>query len=172
MKGIKKWCTCLMACGLLFTGFSATAQAAPSNDKDCGDFGGDTNAVMEFWYNNGYSASNDPHDLDRDNDGAPCEVPTDEYNSFVEKKKEEASKEEEATSSDEATEEESTQPAKEEKSDDSEEQATTTNTANDDDQKGEELPETSSNDVSMLVVAGVMAAIGGTLLFRRKKSKA
>ncbi len=29
---------------------------------------------MEFWHSNGYSATNDPHDLDRDNDGLPCEV--------------------------------------------------------------------------------------------------
>lgn len=37
---------------------------------------------MEFWHSNGYSATNDPHDLDRDNDGLPCEVKRD-YDQFL-----------------------------------------------------------------------------------------
>ncbi|OAT80896.1 hypothetical protein A6P54_12880 [Bacillus sp. MKU004] len=54
-------------------------------DKDCGDFGS-IQALMDFWYNNGYSASNDPHRLDRDNDGLPCEVSSSEYNTYVKNK--------------------------------------------------------------------------------------
>ncbi len=38
---------------------------------------------MEFWHSNGYSATNDPHDLDRDNDGLPCEVKKGDYDQFL-----------------------------------------------------------------------------------------
>ncbi|WKA51935.1 excalibur calcium-binding domain-containing protein [Planococcus liqunii] len=66
---------------LLVAGTSLETQAAV-NDKDCGDFSSHQE-VMEFWYANGFSAENDPHDLDRDNDGLACEVSQSEYDSFV-----------------------------------------------------------------------------------------
>ncbi|WP_053168160.1 LPXTG cell wall anchor domain-containing protein [Planococcus glaciei] len=66
---------------LLVAGTSLDTQAAV-NDKDCGDFSSHQE-VMEFWYANGFSAENDPHDLDRDNDGLACEVSQSEYNSFL-----------------------------------------------------------------------------------------
>ncbi|WKA59499.1 excalibur calcium-binding domain-containing protein [Planococcus shenhongbingii] len=83
---------------LLVAGTSLDIQAAV-NDKDCGDFSSHQE-VMEFWYANGFSADNDPHGLDRDNDGLACEVSQSEYNSFV------ASKEADDSSDDAATEEE------------------------------------------------------------------
>ncbi|SFB04357.1 MULTISPECIES: excalibur calcium-binding domain-containing protein [unclassified Bacillus (in: firmicutes)] len=61
------------------------SKAAIAGDKDCGEFSSKT-AVMDFWYKNGYSKSYDPHDLDRDNDGLPCEVSAGEYSSYVKSK--------------------------------------------------------------------------------------
>lgn len=55
---------------------------------------------MAFWYENGYSASNDPHGLDRDNDGLACEVSQSEYDNYV------ASQETDDSSDEAATEEE------------------------------------------------------------------
>ncbi|MCA1321578.1 excalibur calcium-binding domain-containing protein [Bacillus tianshenii] len=54
-------------------------------DKNCSDFSS-KQAVMDFWYANGYSATYDPHGLDRDNDGLPCEVSKGEYDSYVQSK--------------------------------------------------------------------------------------
>jgi len=61
------------------------AKADAFTDKDCKDFSS-KQSVMEFWYSNGYSATNDPHRLDRDNDGLPCEVSSGEYHSYVSSK--------------------------------------------------------------------------------------
>ncbi|MCA9372703.1 thermonuclease family protein [Candidatus Woesebacteria bacterium] len=41
-------------------------------DYDCGDFSSKSE-VMQFWNTCGFSASYDPHRLDGDNDGDPCE---------------------------------------------------------------------------------------------------
>jgi len=71
--------SCLMVLALLA---SAGPKASAFTDKDCGDFSS-KQEVMNFWYTNGYSASNDPHRLDRDKDGLPCEVSSGEYKSFV-----------------------------------------------------------------------------------------
>nr|WP_223592736.1 excalibur calcium-binding domain-containing protein [Neobacillus bataviensis] len=57
-------------------------KALAFTDKDCKDFSS-KQAVIEFWYSNGYSASNDPHRLDGDNDGYPCEVSAGDYSSFI-----------------------------------------------------------------------------------------
>ncbi|MDQ0427723.1 outer membrane biosynthesis protein TonB [Planomicrobium stackebrandtii] len=57
----------------------AKEEALANSDKECGDFS-TTEEVLAFWYENGYSADNDPHDLDVDNDGLPCEVSQSEYN--------------------------------------------------------------------------------------------
>jgi glucan-binding YG repeat protein len=69
---------------VLLFGFSTNANAI-SGDKDCGDFSS-KQAVMDFWYNYGYSASYDPHDLDRDNDGYPCEVSKGDYDNYLSNK--------------------------------------------------------------------------------------
>lgn len=65
---------------LMFIGSSGAY--AEVNDRNCDDFSSHQE-VMEFWYSNGYNANNDPHDLDRDNDGLACEVTQSEYDSFV-----------------------------------------------------------------------------------------
>ena len=78
---------------------SALNVGAVENDRDCGDFSSHEE-VMAFWYENGYSASNDPHGLDRDNDGLACEVSQSEYDNYV------ASQETDDSSDEAATEEE------------------------------------------------------------------
>lgn len=78
---LKQTVLCSSMALLLVAGTSLDTQAAV-NDKDCGDFSSHQE-VMEFWYANGFSAENDPHDLDRDNDGLACEVSQSEYDSFV-----------------------------------------------------------------------------------------
>lgn len=71
---MKKLLASATAFTLLTVGYSSAAFAEKNpNDKDCGHFK-NKQEVMEFWHSNGYSATNDPHDLDRDNDGLPCEV--------------------------------------------------------------------------------------------------
>ncbi|MFP3886123.1 LPXTG cell wall anchor domain-containing protein [Priestia filamentosa] len=160
MINMKKLCAGIMACGVVFGVSNVTAQAAPANDKNCGDFGGDKQAVMDFWYNNGYSATNDPHDLDRDNDGLPCETSKGDWDNFVAKK--EAAKKEE-------TAQETTEP--EEKAEDN---IQTTpeqpvQQPSETKEQGEALPKTATNDVAMMGLAGLMAAAGGVLMMKRRK---
>ncbi|WP_394120105.1 excalibur calcium-binding domain-containing protein [Planococcus donghaensis] len=50
---------------------SALNVGAVENDRDCGDFA--EGEAQVFWDQNGYNADNDPHRLDADNDGIPCE---------------------------------------------------------------------------------------------------
>lgn len=71
-------------------------------DRNCGDFNGDAQAVMQFWYDHGYSAENDPSNLDGDADGLPCEVTTEGWEDFV--ASQEVKKEETATPEPEETE--------------------------------------------------------------------
>jgi len=171
---MKKVLAAILIFAFSLTGYTVSAQAV-ANDKDCGDFS-DNQAVMNFWYSNGYSATNDPHDLDRDNDGLPCEVSKSDYNSFVASKTDDTDKLDKSTS-DEATQEESTS-----NSSTTEEQQTTTENSNsekasteqkeDSKQQGEELPKTATNSVTMMVVAFGLVAAGLLLVFRRKNVKA
>ncbi|WP_042455053.1 excalibur calcium-binding domain-containing protein [Neobacillus dielmonensis] len=80
---MKKWFAALFTFVLLS---SVSTIGAKAQDMDCKDFS-THGAVMDFWYNNGYSATNDPHDLDRDNDGLPCEVTKAEYDTYVAQQK-------------------------------------------------------------------------------------
>jgi hypothetical protein len=74
----------LVLFSVMFTAFLLVNQpkAQAFTDKNCSDFSS-KQAVMEFWYNNNYSATNDPHNLDGDNDGYPCEVSAGDYSSFT-----------------------------------------------------------------------------------------
>lgn len=69
----------------LFVLLNCLSPVQAAGDKDCGDFSS-PQELMEFWYSNGYNANNDPHRLDGDNDGLPCEVTSSEYNSYVKSK--------------------------------------------------------------------------------------
>lgn len=140
---MKKGITGIFMGSLLFIGASLNVAADNHVDKDCGDFASHEE-VMEFWYTNGYSAENDPHDLDRDNDGLACEVSQSEYDDYV------ASQE--AAGSDEAA-------------DDQEEAA-------EEQEEGAALPDTASNGPLMMLFGAGVAGAGSLLLFRRKKQTA
>ncbi|KKK36741.1 hypothetical protein WQ57_17760 [Mesobacillus campisalis] len=142
---MKKILSSAIAGGFLLIGTST--MAAPDDDRDCGEFA-NHGEVMQFWYENGYSAENDPHDLDRDNDGLPCEISSSQYKDFV------ASQE--GNGGDDTTEtEESTTEADETVA-----------------QEGEELPDTATNSASMMGLGAVFAAMGAYLMIRKKDENA
>ncbi|ANU26118.1 excalibur calcium-binding domain-containing protein [Planococcus versutus] len=124
---------------------SALNVGAVENDKNCDDFASH-NDVLAFWYENGYSADNDPHDLDRDNDGLACEVTQSEYDSYV------ASQEANDSSGETVTEQET---AVEDKT-----------------EEGAALPKTASNGPLMMLFGAGLAGAGSLLLFRRRKQSA
>ncbi|WP_257351055.1 LPXTG cell wall anchor domain-containing protein [Pseudalkalibacillus decolorationis] len=142
----------LLSVGLIAGGFQVVNA---ESDKDCGDFSSHEE-VMAFWYDNGYSAENDPHRLDgRGNsvdDGIPCEVSADEWNQYV------ADKKAEKNSDADSTEEESTTT---ESNDDSSNKS--------DDQKGGELPDTATNNPMMMLVGAMVVALGGLFFIRKKQ---
>ncbi|MBT2758064.1 LPXTG cell wall anchor domain-containing protein [Mesobacillus foraminis] len=164
---MKKFVASLFALAFMFTGFSSVNAA---EDKDCGDFNGDKRAIAEFWHTNGYSASNDPHDLDRDNDNLPCEVSQDEYNDYVASLNEEDSQDAESgsdASTDEAITEEESDTVESVESNDDSGQASDDATSGSS-EEGEELPHTATNSVPMMAL-GAMLLIGGSVLVFRKR---
>lgn len=141
---MKKGITGIFMGSLLFIGASLNVAADNHVDKDCGDFA-NHDEVMEFWYTNGYSAENDPHDLDRDNDGLACEVSQSEYDDYVASQEAAGSDDEAAEDQDEAVEAEG---------------------------EGAALPDTASNGPLMMLFGAGIAGAGSLLLFRRKKQTA
>lgn len=129
---------------LLVMSASLNVAADEHDDKNCDDFSSHEE-VMEFWYANGYSAENDPHDLDRDNDGLACEVSQSEYDDYVASQEAAGSDGEAAEDQDEAAEEE---------------------------EEGAALPDTASNGPLMMLFGAGIAGAGSLLLFRRKKQTA
>ncbi|MBO1579993.1 excalibur calcium-binding domain-containing protein [Bacillus sp. XF8] len=131
---------------LLTVGYTSSAFAAKNpNDKDCGQFK-NKQEIMEFWHSNGYSATNDPHDLDRDNDGLPCEVNKGEYDQFVASKQAPVQKQ---TSN-----------------------STTKVETKENKKQAEKLPNTASNNVTMMLVSAGLVLLGSIFVFRRKKTNA
>ena len=128
----------------LVMGASLNVAADEHVDKDCDDFA-NHEEVMEFWYTNGYSAENDPHDLDRDNDGLACEVSQSEYDDYVASQEAAGSDDEASGDQEEAVEEE---------------------------EEGAALPDTASNGPLMMLFGAGIAGAGSLLLFRRKNQTA
>lgn len=141
---MKKGIAGILMGSFMVMGTTFSVAADEHVDRDCGEFASHEE-VMEFWYTNGYSAENDPHDLDRDNDGLACEVSQSEYNSYVERQ--------EASDSGDAT------------SNDQEE-------AVEEDEEGAALPDTASNGPLMMLLGAGVAGAGSLLLFRRKNQTA
>ena len=135
--------------GVVFGSFlifgSALNVGAVENDRDCGDFA--DGEAQVFWDENGYSAENDPHRLDADSDGVPCEGDSETTESGVV----------EENISDDSTDETATE----------EETAT-----EDDSEEGAALPNTASNGPLMMLFGAGLAGAGSLLLFRRKKQNA
>ncbi|MBT2569698.1 excalibur calcium-binding domain-containing protein [Planococcus sp. ISL-110] len=136
--------------GVIFGSFlvlsSTLNVGAVENDRDCGEFSSQEE-VMAFWYDNGYSASNDPHDLDRDSDGLPCETSQSEYDSYVASQETDDSSKETVAEEEAATEEDETE-------------------------EGAALPDTASNGPLMMLFGAGLAGAGSLLLFRRKNQNA
>ncbi|TWT14547.1 excalibur calcium-binding domain-containing protein [Planomicrobium sp. CPCC 101079] len=141
---MKKGMLSMVTFSFLFVG-SSLSVGAVDNDKDCGDFGSH-DEVLEFWFANGYSAENDPHDLDRDNDGLACEVSQSEYHTYAANFESDDSSEDAA----DATTDEETESAEE----------------------GGELPDTASNGPLMMLFGAGLAGAGSLLFFRRKSQNA
>ncbi|MFP7254134.1 LPXTG cell wall anchor domain-containing protein [Terribacillus goriensis] len=153
---------------LLVVGFGGSVSAA--DDKNCPDFNGDADAIAKFWVDNNYSASNDPHDLDRDGDGLPCEADQ----AAIDKYKAQTQTDTEAN-----TEEEDNNATAASANDDSdgstmtdESSASTENEEAASAQQGEELPKTATNTGVLMLVSGGLAAAGLVTLFFNKKQRA
>ncbi|WP_416809153.1 excalibur calcium-binding domain-containing protein [Bacillus thuringiensis] len=192
---MKKLLASATAVTLLTVGYSSAAFAEKNpNDKNCSHFK-NTQEVMEFWHSNGYSATNDPHDLDRDNDGLPCEVKKGDYDQFLASKqttKKDENKPQEQTKQENTKQE----PAKQEnnKQENSKQNNQTTNNKQEQTKpqttaketkkntnavvkketkkQGEKLPNTASNGVTMMLASLGLALAGSVLMFRRKKTNA
>ena len=141
---MKKLFAGVMALGFLLAGQSTFVFA--EDDRNCGDFS-NKEEVMAFWYENGYDANNDPHDLDRDNDGLPCETSKGEYDAYVASRED---KDDEAGATDSQS------------GSDSEDNQT----------EGEALPDTATDNIGMMALGAALAAAGGILALRKTKSKA
>ena len=141
---MKKLFAGVMALGFLLAGQSTFVFA--EDDRNCDDFS-NKEEVMAFWYENGYNANNDPHDLDRDNDGLPCETSKGEYDAYVASRED---KDDEAGATDSQS------------GSDSEENQT----------EGEALPDTATDNIGMMTLGAALAAAGGILALRKTKSKA
>jgi len=141
---MKKLFAGVMALGFLLAGQSTFVFA--EDDRNCDDFS-NKEEVMAFWYENGYNADNDPHDLDRDNDGLPCETSKGEYDAYVASRED---KDDEAGATDSQA-----------GSDSEEKQA-----------EGEALPDTATDNIGMMTLGAALAAAGGILALRKTKSKA
>ncbi|MED2869075.1 excalibur calcium-binding domain-containing protein [Bacillus thuringiensis] len=175
---MKKLLASATAVTLLTVGYSSAAFAEKNpNDKDCGHFK-NKQEVMEFWHSNGYSATNDPHDLDRDNDGLPCEVKKGDYDQFVARKQ--TTKKDE-TKPQEPVKQEDTkkEPVKQENTqqnnqatNNKQEQTKQTAVKNETKKQGEKLPNTASNGVTMMLASAALVLAGSVLVFRRKKTNA
>lgn len=93
------------------------------------------------------TAQNDPHDLDRDDDGLACEVSQSEYDSYVANQEADNSSDETVAEEEAATEEDETE-------------------------EGAALPNTASNGPLMMLFGAGLAGAGSLLLFRRKNQNA
>ncbi|EOO05620.1 excalibur calcium-binding domain-containing protein [Bacillus cereus] len=175
---MKKLLASATAVTLLTVGYSSAAFAEKNpNDKNCSHFK-NKQEVMEFWHSNGYSATNDPHDLDRDNDGLPCEVKKGDYDQFLASKqttKKDENKPQEQTKQENNKQENNKQEnSKQNNQTTTKETKKNTNTVvkKETKKQGEKLPNTASNGVTMMLASLGLALAGSVLMFRRKKTNA
>ncbi|PEX41525.1 excalibur calcium-binding domain-containing protein, partial [Bacillus thuringiensis] len=170
---MKKLLASATAVTLLTVGYSSAAFAEKNpNDKNCSHFK-NKQEVMEFWHSNGYSATNDPHDLDRDNDGLPCEVKKGDYDQFLASKqttKKDENKPQEQTKQENNKQENNKQEnSKQNNQTTTKETKKNTNTVvkKETKKQGEKLPNTASNGVTMMLASLGLALAGSVLMFRR-----
>ncbi|MES5887516.1 excalibur calcium-binding domain-containing protein [Bacillus bombysepticus] len=180
---MKKLLASATAVTLLTVGYSSSAFAAksPNDTKNCGHFKSQQDA-QAFWDQNGYGVGNDPHRLDNDKDGIPCEdykypkstnttTENKETTKPQEQPKQENTKQENSKQNNQTTnnKQEQTKPqttAKETKKN------TNTVVKKETKKQGEKLPNTASNGVTMMLASLGLALAGSVLMFRRKKTNA
>ncbi|MGN4668793.1 excalibur calcium-binding domain-containing protein [Bacillus thuringiensis] len=180
---MKKLLASATAVTLLTVGYSSSAFAAksPNDTKNCGHFKSQQDA-QAFWDQNGYGVGNDPHRLDNDKDGIPCEdykypkstnttTENKETTKPQEQPKQENTKQENSKQNNQTTnnKQEQTKPqttAKETKKN------TNTVVKKETKKQGEKLPNTASNGVTMMLASLGLALAGAVLMFRRKKTNA
>ncbi|MGZ9651976.1 excalibur calcium-binding domain-containing protein [Bacillus cereus] len=180
---MKKLLASATAVTLLTAGYSSSAFAAksPNDTKNCGHFKSQQDA-QAFWDQNGYGVGNDPHRLDNDKDGIPCEdykypkstnttTENKETTNPQEQPKQENNKQENSKQNNQTTnnKQEQTKPqttVKETKKN------TNTTVKKETKKQGEKLPNTASNGVTMMLASLGLALAGSVLMFRRKKTNA
>lgn len=165
MKALmKKLLASATAFTLLTVGYSSAAFAAksPNDTKNCGHFKNQQEA-QAFWNQNGYGVGNDPHRLDNDKDGIPCEDYT--YQ----------------TSTSTTTTNKGTNPQEQTKQENTQQNNQVTNNKQQTEQtavkaetkkQGEKLPNTASNGVTMMLASAALVLVGSIIVFRRKKTNA
>lgn len=170
-KFMKKLLASATAVTLLTVGYSSAAFAAksPNDTKNCEHFKNQQEA-QAFWDQNGYGVGNDPHRLDNDKDGIPCEdhkYPTSTTTTADNK---------ETTKLQEQTKQENTkqEPVKQENTQQNNQATNNKQIAvkTDTKKQGEKLPNTASNGVTMMLASAVLVLVGSILVFRRKKTNA
>lgn len=151
---LKKWVIGFLAMAIVSLGGMSTTLANHSGDANCGEFSSGEE-VYEFWTSHGYSANNDPDDLDRENDGRPCESLTENMvDQFAAYESDVAGTNDDATTEEEATEEEAT------------------GTEEGSEEEGDALPVTATSYPTMMLGGLLAAGAGALVLFRRKATQA
>ncbi|MEC0038535.1 excalibur calcium-binding domain-containing protein [Bacillus cereus] len=185
---MKKLLASATAITLLTVGYSSSAFAAksPNDTKNCEHFKSQQDA-QAFWDQNGYGVGNDPHRLDNNKNGIPCEdykypkstntttenkettkpqeQPKQE-NTTQENTKQENSKQNNQTTNNKQEQTKPQTTAKETKKN------TNTVVKKETKKQGEKLPNTASNGVTMMLASLGLASAGSVLMFRRKKTNA
>jgi LPXTG-motif cell wall-anchored protein len=184
-KIMKKLLASATAVTLLTVGYSSSTFAAksPNDKKNCGHFKSQQDA-QAFWDQNGYGVGNDPHRLDNDKDGIPCEDykypkstnTTTEHKEILilknnlNKKTINKRIQNKITKQTKNNKQEQTKPqttVKEKKK-----KNTNTTVKKKTKKQGEKLPNTASNGVTMMLASLGLALAGSVLMFRRKKTNA
>ncbi|PLT33092.1 excalibur calcium-binding domain-containing protein [Bacillus sp. V5-8f] len=135
---MKNWFAAFLVFVTLFTGYT---QANAEEDRDCPQFSSGEE-VANFWVSNGYSATNDPHRLDADGDGLPCETSQADLDQAA------------ATLN---------------SNDDSDNSDTEMNTSTNA-SEGEEMPDTATNNMTMIGFGVALLLAGSVLVFRKKET--
>ncbi|MFP7479961.1 LPXTG cell wall anchor domain-containing protein [Terribacillus saccharophilus] len=178
---MSKFITGFFVLMLLVVGFGGNVSAA---DKNCGDFNGDADAIAKFWVDNGYSADNDPHDLDRDNDGLPCEADQAAIDKYkAQKEEQEANAVEDNNDTVASTNDNSEQSTQNKEESSTSESDSSTNSsaesvsaAKEDKEEvsapqGEELPKTATNNGALMMISFGLVAAGILTLVLKKKQR-
>jgi LPXTG-motif cell wall-anchored protein len=175
---MKKLLASATAVTLLTVGYSSSAFAAmsPNDTKNCGYFKSQQDA-QAFWDQNGYGVGNDPHRLDNDKDGIPCEDYKYPKSTNTTTENKETTKPQENTKQENSKQNNQTTNNKQEQTKPQttvKETKKNTNTVvkKKTKKKGEKLPNTASNGVTMMLASLGLALAGSVLMFRRKKTNA